>query len=90
MSDKRPQRCAECTCERGGADCNWIDTRLLTFTYTNWRGETAERRVDPAVRLWFGSSEWHPEEQWFLQAFDMDKREERDFALRDCRFGPAP
>jgi hypothetical protein len=46
--------------------------------------------VDPDVRLWFGTSEWHPEEQWFLQAFDMDKREERDFALRDCRFGPAP
>jgi hypothetical protein len=32
MSDKRPQRCAECDCERGGADCTWIATRLLTFT----------------------------------------------------------
>ncbi len=22
--DWKPQRCAECTCEAGGAECNWI------------------------------------------------------------------
>lgn len=26
MSSKEAPRCAECTCEHGGADCNWIKT----------------------------------------------------------------
>lgn len=25
----KPQRCAECDCEFGGADCNWIKSRLF-------------------------------------------------------------
>lgn len=28
-------------------------------------------------------TEWHPEEQWFLRATDLDKKAERDFALID-------
>ena len=55
------------------------------ITYTNYRGETAERTITPK-RTWFGISDWHPEPQWFLTAFDHDKNADRDFALRD--FGP--
>lgn len=60
------------------------------FVYRNWRGEVAERRVE--IRgLWYGSTEWHPEPQWFLKAVDLDKHESRDFALRDImRPTPAP
>lgn len=57
----------------------------LAFSYTNWRGETAPRRVKP-LRLWFGNTEWHPENQWFMEAEDLDKGELRDFALRDMVF----
>jgi len=60
----------------------------LVFEYTNWRGETSVRRVSPR-RLWFGSTEWHPDRQWLLHAYDHDKQELRDFALADCRFDPA-
>lgn len=54
----------------------------ITLTYTNYRGETSERTITP-IRPWFGSTEWHPEPQWLLRAYDHDKRAERDFALKD-------
>lgn len=54
----------------------------ITLTYTNYRGETSERAITP-IRPWFGSTEWHPEQQWFLRAYDHDKGAERDFALKD-------
>lgn len=60
----------------------------VTLTYTNWQGKTAQRTITP-VRVWFGSTPWHPEPQWLLTAVDAEKGLERDFALKD--FGaPAP
>lgn len=52
------------------------------ITYTNYRGETAERTITPK-RVWFGISDWHAEPQWFLTAFDQDKNADREFALID-------
>lgn len=57
----------------------------LTIAYTNHRGERAVRRIIP-WDVWFGTTDWHPEPQWFLRAFDLDKNDKRDFALKD--FGP--
>lgn len=60
----------------------------VALTYTNWRGETSVRSIIPRG-VWFGSTEWHPEPQWLLRAWDTEKDAERDFALKD--FGqPAP
>ena len=62
-----------------------IDTSTeapVTLTYTNWKGETAQRRIIPR-RIWWGSTEWHPEPQWLLTALDVDKQADRDFALKD-------
>lgn len=59
--------------------------QAVTVGYTNWRGEYAERTIRP-LRLWFGSTEWHPEPQWFVKALDQAKDVERDLALKD--FGP--
>lgn len=59
----------------------------LTFTYRNWRGEVSERHVR-IIGIRFGSSEWHPEPQLLLRAFDLDKGEEREFAVNDI--GPHP
>lgn len=58
-----------------------------TVLYTNYRGETSERTITP-IRPWFGSTEWHPEPQWLLRAYDHGKGAERDFALKD--FGALP
>lgn len=62
------------------------DARPERVTYRNWRGEVAERVITP-IRVWFGSTEWHPEPQWFLRAMDEEKGAERDFALRDFMGG---
>ncbi len=74
---------------RGYADCLYSaghastpEVKPVTLIYTNWKGETAPRRIIPR-RVWWGSTEWHPEPQWLVTAFDMDKESERDFALKD-------
>jgi predicted DNA-binding transcriptional regulator YafY len=62
-----------------------VDQRkAIKIVYTNYRGETALRKVLPQ-RVWFGSTEWHPEEQWLLEAIDLDKGASRSFALRDIQ-----
>jgi hypothetical protein len=35
--------------------------------------------------VFWGATEWHPEPQWMLQAFDLEKREHRLFAMRDIK-----
>jgi len=55
--------------------------------YTNYRGEFAVRCIIP-LSFWYGSTDWHPEPQWLVKAYDADKGAERDFAFKD--FGPAP
>lgn len=52
------------------------------FIYTNHRGETAERTVIP-LGVRFGSTQWHPEPQWLLRAFDLEKGAEREFAMAE-------
>jgi predicted DNA-binding transcriptional regulator YafY len=62
---------------------NDTDTaRAVRIRYTNHRGETFDRRVVPVAIRW-GSDLWHPTPQWLMDAFDLDKRESRTFALRD-------
>lgn len=55
---------------------------VVIIRYTNYRGETADRRIVP-IRIRFGSTEWHPEPQWLLEAFDLDRGANRAFAMRD-------
>ena len=54
----------------------------MTFTYTNHRGETAERHVVPQS-VYFGSTEFHTQKQWMLRGFDTDRQAFRDFAMAD-------
>ena len=61
------------------------DERKITMTYRNWRGEISRRTIQPwGVR--FDATDWHPEPQWLLEAWDFDKQAVRDFALADCQF----
>jgi predicted DNA-binding transcriptional regulator YafY len=55
---------------------------VVIIRYTNYRGETADRRIIP-IRIRFGSTKWHPEPQWLLEAFDVDRGADRAFALSD-------
>ena len=60
------------------------DEQQVRIVYTNYRGETAIRTIRPE-RLHFGSTSWHPEPQWLLDAEDLEKREKRTFAMKDIR-----
>ncbi len=60
------------------------NNKAVKIEYTNWEGKTAIRNIEPK-KLWFGSTEWHEEEQWLLNAFDLDKQADRDFAMRDIK-----
>jgi hypothetical protein len=82
------------------ADCDAV-VRLLSsqdpnepgapvrIHYKNWKHEFGDRHIRP-LHLWFGSTEWHPEPQWFLKAWDLDKDVERDFAMRDIHAWSQP
>jgi hypothetical protein len=54
----------------------------LEIIYTNYKGLTTGRRIKPNF-YYLGSTEFHPETQWLLNAKDLDKGEIREFALKD-------
>lgn len=60
------------------------EPQTVRILYTNYRGETDFRRILPQ-QIHFGSTEWHPEPQWLLDAVDVEKGAGRSFALKDIR-----
>ncbi len=56
--------------------------KSLQFIYRNHRGEVAKRYVEP-IRMYYGNTEYHPENQWFLEAVDIERKVVRDFAVKD-------
>ncbi|MBJ7449951.1 MAG: hypothetical protein JHC93_06285 [Parachlamydiales bacterium] len=56
--------------------------KAISITYTNYRKETAKRTIIP-MEIRFTNTEWHPEIQWILFAYDIEKQAERGFALKD-------
>lgn len=58
---------------------------VMEFTYKNHRGEIAKRRViETALR--FKETKWHPEPQWLVEAWCLDRKELGLFALADMHF----
>lgn len=64
-------------------------TAPVRFTYRNWRGEVSERRVLP-IKVYWGSTDWHPEPRWLLYAYDLVREAARTFALDDVIFWDEP
>ena len=56
--------------------------QIVEILYTNWKGESGTRKIMPE-KIWFGQTEWHKENQWLLHAWDLEKKEYRDFAMKD-------
>lgn len=65
------------------APANPSDGELI-FWYKNHRGEEGYRRVEP-IMFYFGSTEWHPDPQMLMRAFDREKEAIRDFAVADMK-----
>ncbi len=62
-----------------------VVTETVSSTY---RGERGLRTIIPKGTF-FGSTQWHPEPQYFLIAHDVEKNAERQFALLDIHsFSP--
>jgi hypothetical protein len=59
-----------------------MSEQAVSFWYVNWRGEGAIRHVIPGSII-FMQTKWHPEPQWVLHAFDIQKKEHRHFAMKD-------
>lgn len=57
----------------------------VTFAYTNYKGEHGIRTVTPQ-RIWYGCTQYHPNNGWLLTGYDHDKKAMRDFALTDIEF----
>ena len=58
--------------------------KAISVLYTNWRGETAERQIIP-IKIYWGSTEWHPENQWLLKVWDLERKAYRSYALKDIK-----
>ena len=63
---------------------NFQTKQQVKILYTNWKGVTSYRNIVPKS-IEFKSTEWHNEEQWILNAFDLDKNADRGFALKDIK-----
>lgn len=61
-------------------EANLLKSRIVFIDYTNWRGERAWRRIIPN-RISFATTPHHKEAQWVLVALDVDKAEDRAFAV---------
>jgi len=57
-------------------------TTIIKFDYINWKGVEGKRTVK-ILGFYYGSTEYHKELQWLLRAKDLDKGEERIFAMKD-------
>lgn len=56
--------------------------KSVKIKYKNYREIISQRLIEP-IQIRFGSTEWHPEPQWLLRAFDISKNAEREFAIKD-------
>ena len=61
-----------------------INKKEISICYTNYRGETSIRKIIP-IKIWFGKTDWHPDNQWLLDATDLEKNAERSFAIKDIK-----
>lgn len=55
---------------------------ILEFDYVNWKGIKGHRRVE-VFSIYYGNTEYHPEDQWLMAAIDLHKGESRIFAMKD-------
>lgn len=59
--------------------------RKVRIEYLNHRSETEERDITPWF-TWYGTTQWHPQPQHFLEAFCHSRQAQRSFALTSISF----
>lgn len=58
------------------------ESEFVKINYTNWQGETRDRIIKP-LSMFFGSTDYHKEKQWLLNAYDLEKKATRTFSMKD-------
>jgi predicted DNA-binding transcriptional regulator YafY len=53
---------------------------IVSIDYINHKGKRAVRFIRP-IRIWFGNTEFHPNDQWMMEADDVERNVRRDFAI---------
>jgi predicted DNA-binding transcriptional regulator YafY len=66
-----------------------MDVETVVIDYTNYRGVRSIRTIIPEA-IAFTQNEWHPEPQWLLAAWDVEKEKSRTFAVKDIHSWRAP
>ena len=56
----------------------------LKVRYKNYKGIVAEREIVP-MRVWFGATDWHPQEQWLMEVWDCERQAVRVYAMKDIQ-----
>ena len=56
----------------------------IKVIYTNWRNETAVRSIIP-LKVYFGATEYHTQQQWLLEVWDIEKQATRVYALKEIK-----
>lgn len=60
------------------------EEQKIKVLYTNWRGETGIRNIIP-VKIYYGSTEWHKENGWLMEAYDLDRKAIRVYSMKDIK-----
>ena len=61
-----------------------LEDVVISVLYKNWRGEEGVRKIIP-LHIYFGSTEFHPVEQWLLKVWDCEKNDYRIYTFKDIR-----
>lgn len=59
---------------------NDLPNTHVRIRYVNYQGQESVRVIQPGY-IHFGSNEWHVDLQWILEAWDVEKKDWRSFAL---------
>ena len=59
-----------------------IDNIAIKVVYKNWEEEEGLRTIIP-LSIFYGSNDFHKEEQWLMKVWDLDKKDYRIYSLRD-------
>lgn len=58
--------------------------KTVKIIYTNYRGETAVRTIEPKEII-FAENEHYNPAQWLFVTHDVDKNAERTFSMKDIK-----
>lgn len=61
-----------------------LEEIALKVQYKNWQGELGIRTIIP-LDIFYGKTEYHPEEQWLLKVWDLEKENYRTYAVKDIQ-----